>query len=601
MTSAAVESNRRILIIDDNPAIHEDFRKIFGAPSPAAGALDTLESALFGGGAAPAPRFEVFIDSAYQGEEGLEMVRRASAAGNPYAMAFVDVRMPPGWDGVETVARIWLECPDLQVVICTAYSDYSWDEMITKLCRNENLLILKKPFDKVEALQLASALTEKWRLSRQARLRLEELEAMVAARTPEIGIANKDLRALTAQLTAAKEAANAAKARFLANVSHEIRTPLTAVLGYADLLLEPDQSPEQREQCVHTIRRHGDNLLQIINDILDLSKIEAGRVKIDLVSCSPGDAVMEVISLLAVRARPTGLRLDAVCDGPVPAAVRTDPIRLRQILTNLIGNALKFTAQGNVRVVLKFHAGSVDGDPSLEFRVIDTGIGIAAEELQQIFTPFSQGNDSTSRRFGGTGLGLTISKKLTEMLGGRIAVESTPGKGSTFGFSIQTGPIAGVPFISQLAPLDPDQGSKSVDSHAPSAIRLSGRVLLAEDSPDNQRLLRYVLERAGAEVEIVGTGTAAVAAALSGRYDLILMDMQMPELDGYAATSLLRNKGYRGPIVALTAHAMTTDRAKCIDAGCDDYATKPIDRSALLRTALTLMTHAAFPSKENVT
>jgi signal transduction histidine kinase len=589
MNANESDINRRVLVIDDNPAIHRDFKKILGGAADAShhADLDSLESSIFGDKAAATmtvPRIAFEIDSAYQGDEGLSMVRRATAEGRPYAMAFVDVRMPPGWNGIETVARIWCDHPDLQVVICTAFSDFSWDEIIHRLSRRDSLLILKKPFDNMEVLQFAAALTEKWRLARDARLRLDDLERRVAERTNVIQKNNDDLVALTRELTAARDAAEAAnevKARFLANVSHEIRTPLTAILGYADVLLEQDDPSDQRMDCVRTIRRHGDNLLQIINDILDLSKIDAGRLTIEQISFSPHAMAHDVISLMDVRAKQAGIGLVAETVGPIPAAIRGDPTRLRQILVNLVGNAIKFTKAGQVRVVTRLTRTGDEG--TIEFAVHDTGIGIEPDALSRLFQPFTQANESTTRQFGGTGLGLAISRKLAQALGGDVTVESRPGKGSIFRATVRTGPLTDAPMIE---PGDPAVAATATAVAGTPVFdrQLVGRVLLVEDCLDNQRLIRHFLTTAGLDVDTAADGLSAIEKAATNTYDVILMDMSMPGIDGYEATRRLRAAGYDRPIVALTAHAMSTDRRECLDAGCDEHATKPIDRVTLLET-----------------
>lgn len=388
------------------------------------------------------------------------------------------------------------------------------------------------------------------------------------------------------QSRVAAEQASRAKSEFLANMSHEIRTPMTAILGYADLILDRTQSVEQRAESVQTIRRNGEHLMSIINDILDLSKIEAGRMGVERAMVSPVSVVEEVRSLMQVRAASKGLELRVEYEWPLPACVNTDALRLRQILVNLVGNGLKFTERGGVTVRVRY-----DGDEgAMRFEVVDSGIGMTGEEIGRLFQPFVQADCSTTRRFGGTGLGLTISKRLAAMLDGDISVDSTPNRGSVFTLLLRTGPhkiedlIAGPPVGAQGA------GARGgVTEGALAGVR----VLVAEDGPDNQRLIAYHLRRAGAEVRTVDNGMLASEAAMSegcgpGRetFDVVLMDMQMPELDGYGATALLRQRGYQGPILALTAHAMSGDREKCLAVGCDDYLTKPIDSAALVERCL---------------
>jgi len=381
-----------------------------------------------------------------------------------------------------------------------------------------------------------------------------------------------------ADARAAAEAANRAKSEFLANMSHEIRTPMTAILGYSELLLEPELTEAERSAHVQTIRRSGEHLLAIINDILDISKIEAGRMTVERVPCSPVQIVREVAELMRPRAEGKGLALRVMCEGPVPATIRSDATRVRQILVNLVGNAIKFTEHGRIDVRLEF-LGAEAGGPRLSFAVEDTGIGMTDAQVAGLFQPFVQVDTSATRRFGGTGLGLSITKRLAEMLGGGVTVASRPGHGSRFTACVATGPLGGVPMVDRMDAPAPAPAARDV--RRPS---LDGaRILLAEDGPDNQRLIAFQLRRAGARVDIADNGRVAMEKVdAAGGYDLVLMDMQMPELDGYAATRLLRERGYRGPIIAVTAHAMEGDADKCRAAGCDGYATKPIETAKLL-------------------
>ena len=394
------------------------------------------------------------------------------------------------------------------------------------------------------------------------------------------------------------------KSEFLANMSHEIRTPMTAILGYTNLLLEQCRTDDDLRDPLRIIKRNGEFLLQIINDILDVSKIEAGRIEIERLRCRPTDVVSDVQVLMQVRADEKQYPLQVQYDGPIPETVETDPTRLRQILINLVGNAIKFTEEGFVRIVVRYVAGtssssdssSADHDGFLEFDVVDTGIGMDEAALSSLFQPFTQADTSTTRRFGGTGLGLTISKRLAGMLGGDITVHSTEGEGSTFRVAVATGSLDGVTMIESaatgLSQPAQDRTDDAITSRTePTAVQsddgLASRILLAEDGPDNQRLIRFILSKAGADVTVVENGQLAVDEALAARnndepFDVILMDMQMPVLDGYSATRLLREKQYTGPIIALTAHAMQSDRDKCLAAGCDEFVTKPIDRGKFL-------------------
>ena len=381
----------------------------------------------------------------------------------------------------------------------------------------------------------------------------------------------------------AAQEASRLKSEFLAHTSHEIRTPMTALVGYTELLGDPDLSPAERAEGLATVRRNGEHLMTIVNDILDLSKIESGRMTIERMACSPFALVAEVAAVLRPRAAHDGLDVEVGYRSPLPETIETDPTRLRQILLNLVGNAIKFTPRGSVRL----EVGPVE-DTRLCFEVIDTGIGLDAEQQARLFTAFSQADASTTRRFGGTGLGLAISKRLAGMLGGDLRVRSLPGEGSTFTLTIDVGSLAGVRLLDRPPDVPAAAERREPSAHAPQALR--GRILLAEDGLDARRLLARHLRAAGAEVETAENGLVACELALRAAeagapYDLILMDMQMPELDGYAAAARLRAAGYRGPIVALTAHAMEDERARCLGAGCDGFATKPILRRTLIEVA----------------
>ncbi len=405
----------------------------------------------------------------------------------------------------------------------------------------------------------------------------DSLEQQVAHRTRALAEANRELQ----HATRAAEAATLAKNAFLANMSHEIRTPMTAILGYTELLLSPEVSDSERLNGLQTIRRNGRHLLQIINDILDLSKIEAGKLEVEPVPCRPAQLLAEVQDLLRGKAEEKNLWLEIEGAGPLPELIRTDATRLKQALINLVSNAIKFTAHGGVRVV----ASCAYEAEQLTLAVIDTGPGLTPEQKARLFQPFVQLDSSATRQSGGTGLGLVITRRIAELLGGGVTLESEPGKGSTFRLSVATGPLTGV---SQVK-LEDALRSNADQARAPARLpRLSGRILLAEDGPDNRRLLTTFLERAGAEVEVAENGQQAaervLAAAKAGTpFDLVLMDLQMPVMDGLTATRFLRVRGYRGQIIALTAYAMKGEIDKCLAAGCNYYLSKPITREHLVR------------------
>lgn len=370
-------------------------------------------------------------------------------------------------------------------------------------------------------------------------------------------------------------AANRAKSDFLAQMSHEIRTPLGAILGFSELLLESGDDEDTRRETVEIILRNGQNLLQIVDEILDMSKVEAGKLAIENLFFSLTGLLAELENIFTAKAREKGLKLHFIFDRHLPKEVRTDPSRLRQILINIIGNAIKFTQAGHVSLIVRL-ANSLDGKHVLEFTVMDTGVGISAEHQSLLFKPFSQADSSISRRFGGTGLGLALSRQLARLLQGDLVLtKSEPGKGSTFTLRIA---------VDMKESVQPVQGKAGPNQASPSPqLQLSNiHVLLVDDSSDNRLLMTKILKSMGATVDIATNGREAIEKALGNRHDLILMDMQMPIMDGYAAARSLRELGFLKPIIALTANAMNSERSRCLEAGCDDFHPKPIDRPLLI-------------------
>jgi len=373
------------------------------------------------------------------------------------------------------------------------------------------------------------------------------------------------------------ECANETKSQFLANMSHEIRTPMNGVIGMLDLALD-EPLDDKVHDYLNTARSSGEALLEIINDILDISKIESGKINVEMVECSLNDLLFNINSLMCPKIAKKGVEFKIVFDCPVPKQIRTDPMRLRQCLINLIGNANKFTNTGHIHL----HVSSQSGEKGIEiqFDVEDTGIGIPPDKQEAIFESFSQADNSTSRKFGGTGLGLTITKKLAELLGGSVSLTSELGKGSVFSLTIP----AGIDVESQSLITELERSTPRSERSGMGDIKLSGKILVAEDDRTNQMVILAMLKKAGLQTTIANDGKEAVEKASSESFDIILMDIHMPNMNGYEATRALRERGFTLPILALTASVLKSEVKKCLEAGCDEHLNKPIDRPKLLQT-----------------
>ncbi len=702
--SGDVEPNHRVLVIDDNPAIHEDLRKVLSGPASTGVDLEEDEALLFGTTSIPVATFQ--LDSAFQGEEGLAKLERAVAEGKPYSLAFVDIRMPPGWDGVETIPRLWEAYPELQVVICTAYSDYSWPEIVRKLGHSDNLVILKKPFDTIEVLQLAHTLTRKWFLTQQAGKRLVDLDRLVAERTAQLEMSNRGLlqeierrakadeafrtifeaspimiclsdangrcmdvnqafeeyfglpkneilghrpsewgfccgRAgfagnsgltgnsglagrtspvseingeeaalshprlgsrtclvwlrsihlggtphylsfilditerkrleleMLAARTEAEEAARA-KSQFLAHMSHEIRTPLNGVLGLS-AMLQGEQLPESALSTTRMIQSAGEMLRRVLDNVLDFSKIESARLELEHEPFDVGECFERSLELFRKSALEKNLELRLRLADTVPERLVGDAARLQQVLVNLIGNAVKFTERGWIEIGAECSREKPrESLHRVRVWVEDTGIGIPPEKMDRLFRSFTQVDASTTRRYGGTGLGLVIAKRLVELMGGEIEVASRPGEGSRFAFS----------FDAAVPPSASEE--KTPQTQRGPTVPL--RVLVAEDNKINQVVLARMLNRLGHTVDIAEDGDVVVRTYRKNRYDLILMDVQMPHMDGLEATRIIRSGASPDPqipIIALTAHTNVEDLQSCLSAGMNACLSKPTDLESL--------------------
>ncbi len=407
------------------------------------------------------------------------------------------------------------------------------------------------------------------------KLRTAELEKLTAELESRVEERTRELMFTKMQANSATEA----KSQFLTNMSHEIRTPLSAISGFSELLLGRDLTALERIDAVKTVHRNSVHLSNLVTEILDLSKIEAGELNLEIVSFEPGEILEYVMSVLNFKAIEKNLYIKVSIDPDVPRFIRTDPTRLRQVLTNIVGNAVKFTEQGSVDVNVSASQSEVTpGNSRIHFRVRDTGIGISPDKRESLFDPFSQSDNSMTRKFGGTGLGLALSKKLARALGGDVTlVESSEGAGSEFLITIDGGPACDNSRLSTSEPFE--RSKKTLDAGICSFHGI--RILAVDDSPDNRDLIRAILKPSGATVSVAADGLEAVDLAMAEEFDIVLMDVQMPRLDGHAATRRLRERGYRKPIIALTAHALREDRNRAFAAGFDDHLTKPIQRSSL--------------------
>lgn len=436
----------------------------------------------------------------------------------------------------------WSQLP---VVLLIDHKDLDDKEFLDELNKIENLILLERPIND----QTFTSVIQSCLKNRDQQYEMRDLLYELAETKTDV------------------EKAEKAKNEFLANMSHEIRTPLGAVMGFSDLICQARLTHEEREEYALTIKRNGQQLTNLIEDILDIVKVESGKLTIEEREFNLDDLLLEVVNSLHFRSLLKNIPISIKKDESVPEIIKTDPTRLKQVLCNLLQNAIKFTVEG--QIIIKVSV----AEQNLIFEVIDTGIGIASENHEKLFQAFFQADGSVTRKFGGTGLGLALSKKLAKALGGDLHLKSSYlGQGSVFQFSIKC--------------VQPQQlnlfSNKATKSPLPKDSLKGLKILVADDSADNQSLLSQILTKEGAVVEIAADGEEAVHKALEDDFNIVLMDVQMPKLSGLEATKMLRKEGYPKPIVALSAYAMTEDRIRGLSAGCDLYLTKPVDKKKLL-------------------
>ena len=521
MSDSLTKANRRILVIDDNRAIHSDFKKILCPVTNDQPALEAVESELFGQTAANTGPIGFHVDSAFQGQEGLALMQQSIAAGKPYSVIFMDMRMPPGWDGIETTAQIWRVAPDTQIVICTAYSDYSWDEMIARLGISDRLVILKKPFDNVEVVQLAHALTEKWQLRHEAALKMEQMEAMVAARTRELQAANEQLKVEMAERERTEEALRQSQkmealGKLAGGIAHDFNNLLTVIRGYVDCLVSEDGHSADTQVALQEIGQAADRAAKLTSQILMFSR----KKRMQPQNLDLNDVINRVGKMLQ-RLIGENITMQLQCTN-VPLSVHADPIMMEQVIMNLAMNARDAMPQGGT---LTIQANEVEIDErhprrNLPVRagrfarvnVIDTGSGITPNALPHLFDPFF----TTKEPGKGTGLGLSTVYGILQQHHGWVEVENLPGQGARFTFFLPV--TRAKPDISEAPP---------VKAEIPGGTE---SILLVEDDPVVHRLSFNFLQRKGYRVFAASNGEEALSIwnEHAGQINLLLTDMVMP-------------------------------------------------------------------------
>lgn len=570
--------NRRILVVDDNAAIHDDFRKILCLPTGNRAAVEASEAEIFDVAAVRPAATAFQIDSAFQGQEGLKRVQESLAARQPYVLAFMDVRMPPGWDGIETTARIWEIDPDIQIVICTAYSDYSWNEMIARLGISDRIVILKKPFDNVEVTQLAHALAEKWQLRQEARMKMEQLEVMVSTRTSELAAANVQLKIEIAERAKTEEALRQSQkmealGQLAGGIAHDFNNLLTVIRGYVEHLISEGQHANETLVALQEINQAAERAAKLTAQMLMFGRKKKLQPQVlDL------NGILRHLGKMFQRLLGENIALQVEC-GDSPLEVYADPVMIEQIVLNLALNARDAMPDGG-RLTISAWVKEVDearvrDNPKARpgrfacIRVADTGCGIAQSALPHLFEPFF----TTKEPGKGTGLGLATAYGIVQQHRGWIEVENEPGRGATFSIFI---------------PVSTRTPAQTVISRSKDQVPGGQEtILLVEDEPALRRLTRTLLQRSGYRVYEAGSGAEALPVwhQHSGEIDLLLTDMIMPDrITGAGLAKTLKAQKNSLKVVYTTGYSVEALRSEILLEEGVNFLAKPYSPSQLART-----------------